>query len=212
MSSNHWEETHKATLFEIKRFLSVPKTVYEIAEEFGWHPQTARRYLWELKTAGEAVALPRKRDRQTLWQAKVGADGVSGEALIVTSGGTYPLKAFTEKHDDIIPASSLIAGALAYVWRRGYYKLLNQDDAKNVARQGSIPPQDVRDYLIGLHKSISALKDGVEFMLFNIPELWQDGTRHLPLYGKELDQEALEEAASWFEVVYDAATGRTGGS
>ncbi len=190
-------------LQEVLRFMSTPRTIEEVAEEFDWHPQTAREKIWELRDMGKVQEMPRKRSRSKVWQATAltGNLGEMGYA-VVTTNGTFPLKNFTQNsHGNRKALGDVLAGALCYLWRRAYYQMQDQDNVLNVAPQGSLDPLfDVRKGLEQVFLTHLAYMDVLRKMLTEMPELWQDNNPIvLEMLGK-VSREEIEGNVGDFEV------------
>lgn len=189
-------------LQEVLRFVVQPHTAEEVADEFGWHPQTARMKLWELRNMGNVRELPRKRGRMKLWQATSLAGKMSENGyVIVTSRTTRPLSSYAVNSMGGRRAlSDIVAGALCYVWRRAYYKQQDQDNVLNVAKQGSLDPLlDVRKGLEKIYLHYQTELEALGKMLTEMPELWQDGNPLILEFFGTVNREQIEEMVGDFE-------------
>ena len=174
-------------------FLMIPRTIEEVADEFEWHPQTAREKVWELKRIGRVRESTRKQERKKLWQS-VNAPDETDEMLIVTSLATSRLSAFMTKPGTRRPLGDVIAESLAYVWRRAYYRGQDQDNVLNVAAQGTLNLRyELRVALETVYLSHKHYLEALERMLVDMPQLWdEDDSSILRMIGEVLEQpEAL---------------------
>lgn len=193
------EMERAAVLQEVLRFISVPKTVEEVADHFNWHPQTAREKLWSLRDMGRARPTARKSSRKKLWQA-TGGVGTHGEVTIVTSQGTFKLNSLLAVDERRKATGNIIASALSYLWTRAYYGSQDQEIATNTARMGTLDPLlDVRRLMERVYLDMTRQMEALEQMLIEMPELWQNGGAVLNMLGA-VNKEPIEERAREFEV------------
>jgi hypothetical protein len=193
------EEIQRAgILSELLKFISTPKTIEQIAHEFTWHPQTARRYVWALRDSGRAKEATRKDGRKSMWQASANA-GTTGEVLLVTSHETIQMSRLLMYVETRRATGNAVAGALAYLYRRAYYKSRDQSDVLNVARQGTLDPLlEVKKLMQNVYLAHDTYNQILEQLLLDLPALWEDGTALLDMMG-DVSLEELEATASEFE-------------
>lgn len=180
-----------------------PRTIEDISKHFDWHSQTSRKYVWELQSQGRIIEVASRIGRRKMWQAS-DKWKESGEVAVPTIIGLLSLKRITESYGppDTTPTINMIAGCLSYLWRRAYYRTQNQDNIKNVVKQGNLDPYlQVRPAMEDISRRITALLEVLNFILTDISEIWSDDPSIVKMLGVVSQEEQLriEEAASWFE-------------
>ena len=194
-------ELDDAVMYEVLRYIGVPRTVEEVAENWEWHPQTARRYLWALERMGKARTLPRKQGRKKLWQAAGGAT-LSGEVQLVTSIGPVSLGALAQWSESAFPSGNLIGGSLAYIWRRVYYRQFQGTLDERLMGSLEIRLQ-VLKFLQAVVTQLRRQLEATEQLILGYDELWNEADVVLQMFGP-VDAErraVLEDAAAKIEPI-----------
>ena len=184
---------------EILEYCQTPRTIEEVADEFEWHPQTAREKLWTLKDMGKIRESSRRKGRMKLWQS-VGQLGDRGEVVVVTSSQSIPMSTFFDVVNTRRSSTNLLGQALSYLYRRAYYKQQDQENVLNVAKQGSLDPLlDVKQALMKMYLQHKLVGEALERMLLDMPELWQDGNPAILRMAGQVDRTLIEEQVGDFE-------------
>lgn len=183
---------------ELYEYLGVPRTVEQVGIEFGVHDQTARMMIWALRDQKRALDLggkPKKWKASGIW-----IQG-NGPVTLSTSSGSMelvqPVRNWSPTGGNPLPR--WIGGALAYLWRRAYYSMQDQERIVNVVKQGTLDPTlEVRRVLEELHRIGKMQVETIEQMLNDLPALWTDSTDIMQMLGPDLTPNDVEDAAEWF--------------
>lgn len=187
----------------ILRYCATPHSSEDIADEFGWHIQTARNKIWELQRAKRIRSVAKKDSRKKLWQT-AGSVTHDGQAVIVTSVKTVPLSYMYQHAANTDtprkPFGDALAELLSYLYVRSYYTAQDQTNVLNVALRGTLDPLiEVRQVLERLVLANRFYLEVAEYLLFETPEVWQDGGAIMKLSGV-MNLAELESLAREFEV------------
>lgn len=189
----------EAVLSEVCLALRRPQTAQALAERFGCHEQTMRRHLWLLKRQGRVEEKAKRLNRKKMWVSVAGTTPTGG-IQIMTRSGPVSLANLARWSSDALSAGNLLAGALAYIWRRAYYNAKEGQTTIDEARKGSLDIQnEIKPFLMKLHEAMLRQADALGTLLIDMPEIWDESEVILDYMGADTNLVLMDEAAHYFE-------------
>lgn len=192
--------SHQRKLIEVLKYCNTPRTIEDIAEFFELHPQTVRRFVWELQSHNRIEEAPQKSVRKKMWRATIRGESQEDVVICTDHAAMTMSELARDFNPEGVATGNVIAGCLSYLWRRAYYQTKSQDRVENVARQGTLDPYlQVRTFMELIYQKMATLTEVLEYMLKDMPELWNDDIAILKMMGT-IHPAELDTTAEWFEL------------
>jgi len=176
-----------------------PKTVYELADLFGVHPQTLRREMWELERSGLLTETSFRKGKAKRWVSIVKTEEDAGTHNLVVLGNSSAPVAFIEDGERYLSG----IGAMGYLPRFIFSKMLQEygyEKGWALAHEkfGSVGFPSVAQTRNLLHIAIPIMREFCE-LLESIDSMmaWEDSNYTVMIHGK---RDVQHDEALWDKI------------